>query len=296
MRAAHAHGFGQRLGMKGPAALVDVLAVGGDPERHHAGPELLEHLGGDLVGGPVPAIDRHRKAVEREMPREGGLHEDVVPPDRVVDAKRLADLRGRRPQRVDRVGEHQPFDLSLDLVGQLEALAVEELDAVVLKRVVRGGDHHARIGPQRAREEGDARGGQRPHEQHVDAHRADARGHGRLEHVAREPRVLADQDLVPVRRALAHVRERPAEPQRRLRGHRLDVRDAPHAVGAEEASPAHDSPPAVASVSCTSGGSPTSSTPAGSSTCTGSVCRPGPSPAASTATAPSASLKLLSSR
>src|SRR5579885_277741 len=52
-RAAHAHGFGQRLGMKGPAALVDVIAVGGDPERHHAGPELLEHLGGDLVGGPV---------------------------------------------------------------------------------------------------------------------------------------------------------------------------------------------------------------------------------------------------
>ncbi len=75
---------------------------------------------------------------------------------------------------------------------------------------------------------------QRPDQQHVDAHRADARGHGGLEHVAREPRVLADDDLVPARAALEHVGDGAAEAQRRLRRHRLDVRDAADAVGAEE--------------------------------------------------------------
>ena len=46
----------------------------------------------------------------------------------------------------------------LDLVGELRAAAGEELDAVVRRRVVRGGDHHAEVGVEVGHQEGGGRG------------------------------------------------------------------------------------------------------------------------------------------
>src|SRR5712692_8338545 len=50
----------------------------------------------------------------------------------------------------------------------------------------------------------------------------------------REPRVLADDDAVPVVAALDQVRDRAPELEHHLAGHRPDVRDAADTVGAEE--------------------------------------------------------------
>ena len=131
--------------------------------------------------------------------------------------------------------EHQLLDPQLGLVGQLEAVAGEELDAVVLVGVVAGADHHAGVGAHRLGEEGDARRRQRPGEHHVHAHGADAGGDGLLQHVAGEPGVLADDDAVPVRPGADHVGQGAAELERQLGGHGVDVGDAADAVGAEEA-------------------------------------------------------------
>ena len=273
------------------AVLVDVLPVRIDALRDDARAELLEDLGRDAVGRPLPAVDDHLEAVERQVARERVLHEDVVAPDRVVDAERLADRGGRRTERVDRVREHEPLDLRLDLVGQLEPRPAEELDAVVLERVVGGGDDHPGVRAECPREERDPGRGERTDEQHVDAHRADAGRHRGLEHVAGEPRVLADQDLVPVRRPLAHVGERPPETERRLRRHGLDVRDAAYAVGTEEPSP-HHRPPSVPGATrwsvSGSGRCFSSSSDGGRSTRALTRYVPGTSPAASTYAAPSA--------
>ncbi len=47
--------------------------------------------------------------------------------------------------------KHQGLDLALDFVVQLETLAREKLDAVVLVRIVRCRDHHAGVGAHAAR-------------------------------------------------------------------------------------------------------------------------------------------------
>ena len=256
----------QRLGMERPAVPVDVLAVGIDAERDHPGAELLQDLGGHFVRGTVAAIDGDREPIERQVARERALGEDVVAADGIVDAEGLPDLGSGRAERVDRVREDEPLDLRLELVGELEPGRAEELDAVVLEGIVRRGDDDPGVGAERAGEERDARGGERPDQEHVDSHGADARGHGGLEHVAREARVLADQDLVPAIRLLRHVGERAPESERDLRGHRLDVRDPAHAVRAEQL--AHYRPPRGVSCSVrTSGCRRLTSRSAESSTC-----------------------------
>ena len=66
------------------------------------------------------------------------------------------------------------------------------------KGIVRGGDHDAEIGAQRARQHGDGRGRQRPDQHHIHAHRDETRGQRGLDHIARKPRILADDDAVAV--------------------------------------------------------------------------------------------------
>ena len=51
------------------------------------------------------------------------------------------------------------FDGEFDRVGQLEAVAAEELDAVVLPGIVRGGDDDAGLEAVLTREEGDGGSG-----------------------------------------------------------------------------------------------------------------------------------------
>ena len=277
VRAPFAHPRLQILGVERPAIAIDVLAVGLAGERRHARTEFLDHLGSDPVTGTVGRVHDDLHAVERQVAGKAVLGEDVIPAEGVIDAEGLADLGSGRAQVVDGVREHQFLDLRLQVVGELEAVGGEELDAVVLEGIVRGGDDDARVGTQAACEERDARRRHRADEQHVHAHRADARSHGRLQHVARDAGVLADQDLVAPRTRPKDVRDGAAEAQRHLRGHRVLVGDPANAVGAEESpldlSLAHCRPsafpaaPRVADWTSTSPGSiRTSSTPCGSRT------------------------------
>ena len=92
----------------------------------------------------------------------------------------------------------QVLDLFLGLVGQLVAVRAEQLDAVVVERIVRGRDHHAEVGAHRAHQHRDAGRRDRAGEQHVHADRGEARRQRVLDHVAGKARVLADQHAVPV--------------------------------------------------------------------------------------------------
>jgi hypothetical protein len=126
----------------------------------------------------------------------------------------------------------QLLELVLDRVIELEALLVEDFEAVVVRRVVRGRDHDSRGEVTRAGEERQRRGRDDADLVHVGA---EARRTGRDrgdEHVPGSPGVLAhDQRAIgthePVgRRAAERVG------QRRLQ---VDVRDAANSIGTEEA-------------------------------------------------------------
>ena len=84
------------------------------------------------------------------------------------------------------------LDAQFQGVAELTATGPEELDAVVLVRVVRRADHHARVGVQGAGQVRHAGGGQHAQVNHMRAPAGQASGQRGFEHVARLPRVLAD--------------------------------------------------------------------------------------------------------
>ena len=130
---------------------------------------------------------------------------------------------------------HHRFDLGLEVVRELEAVAAEDLDAVVLEGIVAGADHDAEIGAHARGEMGHRGCGNGPGEDHVSAHRADPRGEGGFDHVAGKPGVLADEDPGWVLDAHRGHRDRGlADAEGHFRGHGLLVRHAAHAVGAEQ--------------------------------------------------------------
>ena len=108
-----------------------------------------------------------------------------------VDALGAAEI-GALGQPLGNIAVDQLLDLMLELVGELVAVRAEQLDAVVVVRIVRGGDHHAEIGAHRAREHGDGRRRHRAEQQHIHADRGEARDQRGLDHIAGETGVLAD--------------------------------------------------------------------------------------------------------
>jgi hypothetical protein len=128
----------------------------------------------------------------------------------------------------------------LDFVIELVAVRAEELDPIILVRIVRSAEHDACIRPQRARDIGDAGSRQRPDEQHVGAERHDTRGERILQHVAGKARVFANDDRrAAIRTAGSHARlsknMRCGSPEleRRLCGDGLDICRSAHSICAE---------------------------------------------------------------
>ena len=173
-----------------------------------------------------------RRPSSRSIAREGALGEFDIARLAVVDALGAADL-GRRRQALLQAGGHQRLDLAFHLVGQFLAVGAEELDAVVLEGIVRGGDHHAQIGAQGARQHGDGGGGQRAELEHIHAHGGEAGDQGAFDHVARQARVLADHHPVAVLAAGEDAARRHAGLQRHFGRELGGVGAAADAVGAE---------------------------------------------------------------
>src|SRR6266513_1920201 len=220
----------QGLGRGGAKSLIDIETVGPDADRDDVGAQLMEHVGRDVVGRAMRAVDDDLHAFQVELGREGRLAELDVAPAGIVDAPRASQAGGL-------VAAHWPlhlrFDRRLGAVGQLEAVAGEELDAVVGVRIVRRADDYAGREPQRAREVGDPWRRQRAAKQHIDSRGGEACLERGLDHVARDARVLADQHgrMRPLPRQ--HLARGIAEPQHEVGGHRALAHRAAHAVGAE---------------------------------------------------------------
>ena len=149
-------------------------------------------------------VDHDPHAVEREVAGEGGLGEDDVAPARVLELLGAADAGAglaRAEQRSRRAmsasisasassGSLKPSPpkilMPLSSYGLWLALITMPASARMLDREVR-----------------DRRRRDRAAEHHAPAHRADAGGERGLEHVAREARVLADDDARRVALAAA---------------------------------------------------------------------------------------------
>ena len=101
-----------------------------------------------------------------------------------VDALGAADRIRARQLQMD-VLVHQLLDAVLEIVRQFEAIGAEQLDAVVLVGVVRGGNHHADVGAQRAGQHRHRRRRDRSEQEHVETRGREPRHQRVLDHVAR---------------------------------------------------------------------------------------------------------------
>ena len=236
------HRLLQRLRRGGAETRVDVEAVGARADRFHVGPELVVDVRRDVVGGAVGAVDDDAHAAQVEMRRERALAELDIARGRVLDAPRLAELGGGHA--LQRPGE-LALDGALRGIGKLAPRPGKELDAVVVVGIVRSADHYAGGESQRPREIGDRRGRHGSDEQGVHAGGGQAGFESGLEHVAGNPRVLADQHggvlypfLLPARE---HLARGVAQLHHEIRRDRGLPYLAANAVGAEVFS-AHGNP------------------------------------------------------
>ena len=225
------HFLGERFGSGRTDVEVDVNAVRFDADLDHLGAELPQGLRRRFVRGAVGAIDDDPEAVERDVARQGPLGVFDVARLNVVDAPGAPEI-ARFGEPGGEVAVHQGFDARLDLIRQLEAVGTEQLDAVVLEQVVRGGDHHPEVATHRARQHRHRRRRGRAEQQYVHADRGETGDERIFDHIAGKPGVLADDHAVTVFAALEHQPRRLADLQSEFSGD-LGVRAAANAVGAE---------------------------------------------------------------
>ena len=209
------HG-GQAVQVGGAALEVDVHAVGLFVDEVGLDLEAGEEVRGRGRSGAVGAVDEHPQSAQIVLDRGGQMLDVLVfkvfhAVDPLADVPALLDGHGVRGEDL---GLH-PF---LQCVGELVAPAVEDLDAVVLKGVVAGGDDHARVRLHLDGEVGHRRGGDGAQGHHVAARGGDAGDQRALQHVRGYAGVHADGD--ERRRALLlcqYQRHRLPYPVRQLR-------------------------------------------------------------------------------
>ena len=180
-------------------------------------------------------VERHAHAVEADTFHGSDCMRDIAlyAISQGGDAANTAAFGTRRVL----IAEHEALDGDLSLVVELVAVAVDEFDAVVFKRVVRGGDDDTEVRAKLGAEHGDGRCGQLSGENDIDTGGIETRSERRLEHFARSTRVAAQHDLgtLPALRfAAEHDGSGLREAHDELRGHGMTIGHGTDAVGAEE--------------------------------------------------------------
>ena len=171
----------EQLRVRGAAPIVDVHAAGLSAHDDRIRAKLFKNARSDVIRGAVRAIEHDPQALQTKAAI-----------DRCLTELDVAACSVRQPGcATEAVGAHADhlafelcFDLQLDGIGQFVSAAIEELDAVVVVRVVGGRNHDSGVRAQRAREVGD-RGRRHGAEQaNVDASAGEAGLEHRLQHVA----------------------------------------------------------------------------------------------------------------
>ena len=202
--------------------------VGVDDVDRGAG--RLEHLGAHRAAGTVRAIEDHAQATGRDRARKAQpmvaiAIEELVRGDRSTEVA--------VPDPAELLGApDQLLELVLDGVVELEALLVEDLEAVVVCRVVRGRDHDPGREVTLAGEERQRGGRDDADLVHVGAEARRTGSDRGDEHVAGSPGVLAHHQRAVGTHEPMGRRAAERVGQRRLQ---VDVRDAADSIGAEEA-------------------------------------------------------------
>ena len=209
------------------AAIVDVLAVGCVKKSEDLRAGMCEHGGRDAVRRAVRAIKSDPHAIQLRGHRE---KEVLVLPHQATCIADQADPALGRTRKHVLIG-HPALDLFLRYVGELLRAVVEELDAVVRRRVMRRADDRPRDELTSFGEVREAGGRDVADKPHLHADRAQTRGERAFEHPPASSSVPADDDRVAA--APEDVPRRATEPERELR-REVEIRHTANAIGTEQ--------------------------------------------------------------
>ena len=166
------------------------------------------------------------------MARKGALGKFDIARLAVVDAFGAAQL-GRHGQFAIHRRVHQGFNLIFNFVGKLKTIRPEQFDAIVLIGIMRGRNHNANISAQRAGEKRNARRRYRAKQKHIHAHGGETGHQRRLNHIARQPRILANHNPVTMLAAAKIAPRRQPKTQRHFSRHVFGVNAPAYAVCSE---------------------------------------------------------------
>ena len=125
---------------------VDVASVGIGVQEVGVDVAVLEDHGRDGAGGAVGAIDQHTQLAEAARSDERGQPFGVLRAQRSFAGQHIVagvvGLRRACRQLLD-VGEDVGLDGVFQFVGEFVAVSAEDLDAVIVPGIVRGGDDDA---------------------------------------------------------------------------------------------------------------------------------------------------------
>ncbi len=217
----------QRPHMRGTAVIVDVQPVRLSGKHDDFGTQFTEDARRYLIGRTMRAVDNDLQTGEIGPGRHAALAELDVAARCIIDSRHLTDL-ARLDDGHWRI--QQLFDHQLQFIGQLGTFAGEELDAVVIMRVVRSTDHDAGFSLERTRQISDGRRRHRAEQHHIGTRRGQARFECRFKHITGDPRVLADKHLASTHLAESHA-GRPAELEHEVRRDRVFTNATANAVG-----------------------------------------------------------------
>ena len=97
--------------------------------------------------------------------------------------------------RLDLKGIHQGFDFILFFIGQFDAAFCKDLNAVILMRIVRGGDHHTGRSAHPIDQTSQRRGGQNADMLHITTGIGKAGDQSTHQHILRSSCITADDNL-----------------------------------------------------------------------------------------------------
>ena len=233
------HALRQRLGRCRANSFVDVEPVWRNAHLDDVRTEFAEYGGRDVIGRAMRAIQNDPPLRQPEPMAHGGLAELDVATCGVLNAPSLPEHRGvyclQRPLELR-------LDGNLNRIVKLVALRREELDAIVVVRVVGGGDNDSCVAAKRPGQIGYSRCGHGAGKLHIDARRREPRFEGGLEHVPGYARVLADENSADTL-AREDPPGRPAQTKHELRRYRLATNAAANAVRTEPAPITHPGSP-----------------------------------------------------
>ena len=136
--------------------IVDVGAIRGNADCDHVRAQFPYGARGYFVCRAVSAIDDDLEPIETYLRGYGLLYGMNIPPACVVDPAGTTDAVRLNQQRLL---FQQEFDCCFGVVRKFVSVRSEQLDAIILERIVAGGNHHAQVGAHFARQQRDRRCG-----------------------------------------------------------------------------------------------------------------------------------------